>query len=117
MSGKTAEPFTPRQERIGSVIVKIASQVNTWLYRLSGGRIAGRFPSGAPVLLLTTMGRKTGQPRPARISQRRLFDGPVRLIFTLPPKYLARICESFAWRLSGLWGSGRWDSRSIPLFN
>jgi len=39
--------------------------VNTWLYRLSGGRIAGRFPSGAPVLLLTTIGRKSGQPRTA----------------------------------------------------
>ncbi|HEX7410331.1 MAG TPA: nitroreductase family deazaflavin-dependent oxidoreductase [Candidatus Binatia bacterium] len=65
MSGKTAKPFTPRQERIGSVIIKIASQVNTWLYRLSGGRIAGRFPSGAPVLLLTTIGRKSGRPRTA----------------------------------------------------
>ena len=65
MSGKTAVPFTPRQERVGSVIIKIASQVNTWLYRLSGGRIAGRFPSGAPVLLLTTIGRKSGQPRTA----------------------------------------------------
>jgi F420H(2)-dependent quinone reductase len=39
------------------------SALNTWVYRLSGGRIMGRFPSGAPVCLLMTTGRKSGQPR------------------------------------------------------
>jgi F420H(2)-dependent quinone reductase len=32
-----------------------------WLYRRSGGRVAGTM-RGAPVLLLTTTGRKTGRP-------------------------------------------------------
>jgi deazaflavin-dependent oxidoreductase (nitroreductase family) len=37
------------------------SHLNTWAYRASGGRWLGRFPSGAPVCLLTTTGRKSGR--------------------------------------------------------
>jgi deazaflavin-dependent oxidoreductase (nitroreductase family) len=33
------------------------------LYRASGGRLGGRIRSGAPVLLLTTTGRKSGKRR------------------------------------------------------
>jgi len=33
------------------------------LYRASGGRLGGRLRKGAPVLLLTTTGRKTGRRR------------------------------------------------------
>jgi deazaflavin-dependent oxidoreductase (nitroreductase family) len=65
MSAKTARPFTPRQERVGSTVIKFMSRLNTWVYRVSGGRLAGRFPGGAPVLLLTTIGRKSGQPQTA----------------------------------------------------
>lgn len=39
------------------------SRVNTWAYKVSGGRLGGTFLQGAPVALLTTTGRKTGQPR------------------------------------------------------
>jgi deazaflavin-dependent oxidoreductase (nitroreductase family) len=39
------------------------SRINTWLYKATGGRIGGTFLQGAPVALLTTTGRKTGQPR------------------------------------------------------
>jgi deazaflavin-dependent oxidoreductase (nitroreductase family) len=39
------------------------SRVNVWSFRLSGGRIGGRFRYGAPVLLLTTLGRKSGRRR------------------------------------------------------
>ena len=35
---------------------------NVWLYRRTGGRIGGRV-RGMPVLLLTTIGRRSGQPR------------------------------------------------------
>lgn len=59
----TAKPFTPQQERIGSVVVKAMSALNTWVYRATGGRIGGRFLRGAPVLLLITTGRKSGKPR------------------------------------------------------
>jgi deazaflavin-dependent oxidoreductase (nitroreductase family) len=33
------------------------------VYRLSSGRVAGNVPSGAPICLLTTTGRKTGRTR------------------------------------------------------
>jgi len=36
--------------------------LHRWLYRLTGGTIGGRF-RGGQVLLLTTVGRKTGQER------------------------------------------------------
>ncbi len=65
MSAKNVRPFTPRQEKIGTVVIRIMSRVNTWIYRASGGRIGGRFPGGAPVLLLTTVGRKSGRPQTA----------------------------------------------------
>ena len=43
-------------------VVKWISNVNTWLYERSGGRWGGTF-LGAPVMLLTTTGRKSGRPR------------------------------------------------------
>jgi F420H(2)-dependent quinone reductase len=36
--------------------------VNVWLYRLSGGRVMGKM-GAAPILLLTTTGRKSGRKR------------------------------------------------------
>jgi F420H(2)-dependent quinone reductase len=33
------------------------------LYRLTNGRIGGRFIAGSPILLLTTTGRRTGKRR------------------------------------------------------
>jgi deazaflavin-dependent oxidoreductase (nitroreductase family) len=65
MSRTAPKPYTARQERIGNVFVKVMSRLNTWLYRRSGGRLGGRMPGGQPVLLLTTIGRKTGQPQTA----------------------------------------------------
>src|SRR5260370_36443074 len=38
------------------------SSLRVFLYRVSNGRVGGRF-RGAPVLLLTTIGRKTGRKR------------------------------------------------------
>jgi len=63
MSAKNARPFTTREEKIGSAVMGVMARLNTWAYRLSGGRLGGRFPGGAPVLLLTTTGRKSGQSR------------------------------------------------------
>lgn len=56
-------PFTPTEERVGSVMIRLMSRANVWAYRLSGGRIGGRFPRGAPVLVLTAVGRKSGVAR------------------------------------------------------
>lgn len=44
-------------------IIKWMSRANTWLYRKTDGKIGGKFLKGAPVALLTTTGRKTGEPR------------------------------------------------------
>lgn len=38
-------------------------KIHVAVYRASGGRIAGQIRKGAPVLLLTTTGRKTGRQR------------------------------------------------------
>ena len=42
--------------------VKWMSRGNTWVYKASGGKWGGMVKK-APVALLTTTGRKTGQPR------------------------------------------------------
>lgn len=44
-------------------IIKWMSRAQTWLYKKTGGTLGGTFLQGAPVALLTTTGRKTGQPR------------------------------------------------------
>ena len=51
---------------LGTRGLRWTGKLNTPLYRLSGGRIGGRV-GRAPVLLLTTTGRKSGQPRTAPI--------------------------------------------------
>ena len=56
-------PFTPSQERVGNVVIRIMSTLNVWVFRASNGRIGGRFLRGAPVLLLTATGRKSGAAR------------------------------------------------------
>ncbi|HYC55393.1 MAG TPA: nitroreductase family deazaflavin-dependent oxidoreductase [Candidatus Binatia bacterium] len=57
------KPFTPTQEKIAKPIIRVMSAVNTWMYRASGGRLGARWMYGAPVMLMTTIGRKSGQPR------------------------------------------------------
>lgn len=44
-------------------IIKWMSRGQTALYKASNGKIAGKFLEGAPVALVTTIGRKTGEPR------------------------------------------------------
>lgn len=61
----TARPYTKREVAFANPIIKAMSRVNTWVYRATGGRLGGRFLRGAPVLLLTTVGRKSGQRRTA----------------------------------------------------
>jgi deazaflavin-dependent oxidoreductase (nitroreductase family) len=46
-----------------NTIIKWMSRANTFLYKKTDGRIGGKFLQGAPVALLTTTGRKTGEPR------------------------------------------------------
>ena len=51
---------------LGATGLRWTGKLNTPLYRLSGGRIGGRVGK-APVLLLTTTGRKSGQKRTAPV--------------------------------------------------
>jgi deazaflavin-dependent oxidoreductase (nitroreductase family) len=50
-------------------IIKLMSRVNTRIYRMTGGRVGKNWRIGAgfkkpvPICLLTTTGRKSGQPR------------------------------------------------------
>lgn len=55
--------YTPAQERRGDPFIKYGSKFNTWLYRRTGGRLGGSFVGGAAVCLLTTTGRRSGEPR------------------------------------------------------
>jgi len=63
MAKKAPKPFTESQERIARPIVKMMSHLNRWIYSVSGGRLGGKWMYGAPILLLTTTGRKSGKPR------------------------------------------------------
>jgi deazaflavin-dependent oxidoreductase (nitroreductase family) len=60
-TGTRAKPFTPIQEKLFGIVVKPMSRLNTWLYRLSGGRVGGRWTHGEPIMLVTYTGRKTGR--------------------------------------------------------
>lgn len=53
---------TPSQEKRFVLAKKFITRANVWLLRLSGGRLGNSF-LGRPVLLMTTVGRKTGKPR------------------------------------------------------
>jgi deazaflavin-dependent oxidoreductase (nitroreductase family) len=48
---------------MNKLVLHAFSALNAWIYQVSGGRLLGRFSSGAPVCLLTTQGRKSGQRR------------------------------------------------------
>ncbi len=61
MATPTARPWTPFEERIGSVFVKAMSAVNVLAFRLTGGAVGGKFLRGAPVCLVTVTGRKSGK--------------------------------------------------------
>jgi F420H(2)-dependent quinone reductase len=51
---------------LGATGLRWAGKLNVPIYRLSGGRLMGKV-NRAPVLLLTTTGRKSGQPRTAPV--------------------------------------------------
>lgn len=61
-------------------ILRLTSRAQVWLYRQTGGRIGGKwrvgsaFPKGIPVLLLTTIGNKTGLRRTTPLLY--IEDGP-----------------------------------------
>ena len=63
MAETKPRPWTPNEERFGTIAVRIMSVVNTGLFRASGGRFGSRFLRGAPVCLITTIGARSGERR------------------------------------------------------
>lgn len=59
---KDIQPFTPKQERIGSWIIRKVGRWQATVYELTGGRLWNTF-LGGPVAVLTVVGRKSGQVR------------------------------------------------------
>jgi F420H(2)-dependent quinone reductase len=49
--------------KYSDVFIKWTSKINTFMYRRSGGEGLGSSIQGIPVALLTTLGRKSGEPR------------------------------------------------------
>ncbi len=58
--------YSRASQRMGATGLRWTGKLNIPLYRLSGGRIGGHIAK-APVLLLTTTGRKSGQQRTAPV--------------------------------------------------
>jgi F420H(2)-dependent quinone reductase len=61
-----SDRFYSRLSQSNATALRWTGRLNIPLYRLSGGRIGGRVGK-APVLLLTTTGRRSGQARTAPV--------------------------------------------------
>jgi F420H(2)-dependent quinone reductase len=65
---KPSRPLSPKQieglnsAKVGTAI-KWMSKAQTWLFKSSGGKLGNKFLKGSEVGILTTIGRKTGEPR------------------------------------------------------
>ncbi len=57
-----ADDESARRDRGARIVMKVAGVAHRALYRISGGRVGGSLQR-MPVLLLTTIGRKSGKPR------------------------------------------------------
>ncbi len=58
---KHPRPYTATEVAIANPVIRVMSRVNTWAYRLTGGRLGGKWVHGEPIALVTVTGRKTGR--------------------------------------------------------
>ncbi len=58
---KEPRPYTATEVAIANPIIRVMSRLNTWAYRLTGGRLFGTWLHGEPIILLTVVGRKSGR--------------------------------------------------------
>lgn len=58
-----ANPPRALNSKQTGTIIKWMSRVNTWIFKKTNGRFGDKFLRGAPVGILTTIGRKSGQAR------------------------------------------------------
>jgi deazaflavin-dependent oxidoreductase (nitroreductase family) len=58
-----ANPPRALNSKQTGTLIKWMSKANTWIFKKTGGRFGDKFLRGAPVGILTTTGRKSGEPR------------------------------------------------------
>ena len=63
MPEKRLPAWSATQERIADPVIRLMTVANVWAYRLTGGRLGGTFLRGAPICLVTTTGKRSGQSR------------------------------------------------------
>jgi F420H(2)-dependent quinone reductase len=56
-------PWSPTQERLATPLIHAMTTLNVLAYKVTGGWLGGTFRGGAPVCLVTTTGKRSGQPR------------------------------------------------------
>ena len=62
MTDKDIQPYTAKQENLGTWLINKVGRWQTAVYELTGGRVWNKF-LGSPVAILTTVGRKSGIER------------------------------------------------------
>jgi hypothetical protein len=60
MAQTTARPYSAVEERIGSIVIRYMSRLNKLLYRLSGGRLLGKWMRGGAIGILGHRGPQVG---------------------------------------------------------
>ena len=65
---EASRPLSPKQiERLNAsstgTAIKWMSKLQTWLFKTSKGKLGNKFLKGTEVGILTTIGRKSGEPR------------------------------------------------------
>ena len=59
---KEPRPYTATEVAIANPVIRIMSRVNTWLYRLTGGRVFGRWLHGEPIAVPATKAWASSRP-------------------------------------------------------
>ena len=92
-------------------VIKWMSRFNTWIYKATGGRLgyswrggSNRFSAPPPVGILTTTGRKSGQPRDSPLLF--LREGN-RIVLVAPADSATEVTIGQDFDLAGLLGEGR----------
>jgi deazaflavin-dependent oxidoreductase (nitroreductase family) len=64
---------------MNETVLKLVTGLHKTIFKVSNGRVANR-GSGMPVLMLTTTGRKSGQPRTTMLTSPLQDDGRIMLV-------------------------------------
>jgi deazaflavin-dependent oxidoreductase (nitroreductase family) len=67
MPVRRTDVYEPWEEQVARGWIKLMNATNVTVYESSDGRVAGSIPSGAPLMLLSTKGNKSGRRRTVTI--------------------------------------------------